>query len=147
MRLRLALLALSLMIQPVAAAAPPSGGDKGDQAGEASEKELARSIDLSGMAVPVFDEDRRLLNYFFVNARLLVAPGKDIWKYREKAHFIRDAVVRSAHRESLQVEGDSSKLDEKRAAERFLQAANEAVGESGAMVNITFTQIASQVGG
>jgi hypothetical protein len=94
----------------------------------------------------VFDKDNKLRNYLFVNARMLVADGKDPWKYREQSHFIRDAVIRAAHRTSFHLATDMSKLDEKRAAAESLKAANAVLGEPGAVVSMTFTQIASQSG-
>ncbi|MEP7211045.1 MAG: hypothetical protein ABI740_09435, partial [Alphaproteobacteria bacterium] len=110
------------------------------------EKEVARSVELGGLAFPVFQKDGKLRGYLFVNARMLVGPGKDPWKYREKAHFIRDAVIRSAHRTSFNLDGDFNKLDEKLAARECLKAANEIIGEPNALVSMTFTQIASQIG-
>lgn len=112
----------------------------------AEEKEVARSVSLDGLVFPVFDEKGKLKNYLFVNARMLVGSGKDPWKYREKQHFIRDAVLRAAHRTSFNAKGDFAKLDEKFAAAECLKAGNAAVGESDALVSMTFTQIASQVG-
>lgn len=139
----------SVILAASAVAAPPKGKTEAaaEAAGEASEKEIARSIELGGLAFPVFDEDRELLNYFFINGRMLAGPGKDIWKYREKGHLIRDAVLRAAHRESFHVKGDPTKFDEARAAAACLKAANAAVGDPDALVTMTFTQIASQVGG
>ncbi|HEV7690048.1 MAG TPA: hypothetical protein VGO52_04475, partial [Hyphomonadaceae bacterium] len=61
-------------------------------------------------------------------------------------HFIRDAIVRAAHRVSFNVKGDYNKLDEKLAAETCMKAANEIVGDKDALVSMTFTQIASQAG-
>lgn len=121
-------------------AAPPTHGDAAE---EADEKEVARSIDLRGLVFPVFDEDGRLKNYIFINARMLVAQGKDPWKVREKAHLIRDAVVRAAHRTSFNIAGDYTRLDEKLAAAECIKAANEGLGEN-VLVTMTFTQIASQ---
>jgi hypothetical protein len=112
--------------------------------GVPDEAEVARSIDLSGLVFPVFDQNRKLKNYIFVNARMLAGPGKDVWKYREVQHFIRDAIVRAAHRVSFCVAGNYKKLDEKLAAAECLKAANEVVGEKDALVTMTFTQIASQ---
>ena len=62
-------------------------------------------------------------------------------------HFIRDAVIRAAHRRSFGSEADPGMLDEKVAAAESLKAANEVVGEPGALVEMTFTQIASQSNG
>lgn len=139
---RLFLLAMFAALAAPVHAAPPAKAE-----GEtASEKEIARSIDLGGLVFPVFTDEGKLKNYIFVNARMAVGPGKDPWKYREQAHFIRDAVVRAAHRTSFNVKGDFAKLDEALAVKECLKAANETVGESNALVSMTFTQIASQIG-
>jgi hypothetical protein len=126
-----------------AAAAPPAPAH-----GEASEadKDIARSIELGGLVFPVFDEKRQLKNYIFVSARMLTSPGKDPWKYREQAHFIRDAVIRAAHRTSFNVKGDFNRLDERLAAAECLKAANEILGEKDALVTMNFTSIASRGG-
>ena len=107
-------------------------------------KEIVRSVELTGLVFPVFDEDGSLQNYIFVNARLVVADSKDPWKYREQAHFIRDALITASHRESLNKAGNYQVLDQERAEKVCLAAANKVVGEPDAMVAMTFTQIASQ---
>jgi hypothetical protein len=140
-----------LAATPMALAEPPKkeehGGHGGEGEGEsASDKEIARSIDLSGLVFPMFDEKGKLKNYMFVSARMLAGPGKDVWKYREQQHFIRDAIVRAAHRTSFNVKGDYNKLDEKLAADTCMKAANEIVGDKDALVSMTFTQIASSAG-
>lgn len=120
------------------AAAPPSGGET------PSEAEVARSLELGGLVFPVFDEKLKLKNYLFVSARMLAGPGKDVWKYREQQHFIRDAILRVSHRTSFNVKGNFKKLDEKLAAAECLKVANQVVGEADALVTMTFTQIASR---
>jgi hypothetical protein len=77
---------------------------------------------------------------------MLVAPGKDPWKYREQSHFVRDAVIRAAHRVSFNIKGDFGKLDETLAAAECLKAANEILGEKDALVSMSFTSIASRGG-
>jgi hypothetical protein len=109
----------------------------------ANEKELARAVEMSGLVFPMFDEKGMLKNYMFVNIRMLVADGKDPWKFRERSHFIRDAVLRAAHRKSFNVAGDYMKLDEKVAMAEMLKAGNEAAGEA-AFIEVKFTQVASQ---
>jgi hypothetical protein len=143
-RRRLFLAAFAVFAVAPALAAPPSGGH-GESSETPDEREVARSIDLGGLVFPVFTSDHKLKNYLFVNARMKVADGKDPWKYREKAHMIRDAVVRAAHRTSFSSKDDSTKLDEKLAAAECLRVANDAVGEKDALVTMTFTQIASRV--
>jgi hypothetical protein len=134
-----------LAVAPAVAAPPPSGDHGAGGSDTPDEREVARSIDLGGLVFPVFTNDGKLKNYLFVNARMKVGDGKDPWKYREKAHFIRDAVVRTAHRTSFNMKNDLTKLDEKLAAAECLKAANEALGEKDAVVTMTFTQIASRV--
>lgn len=110
-----------------------------------AEAEVARSIELGGLVFPIFDERLKLQNYLFASARMLAGPGKDVWKYREQQHFIRDAIVRASHKVSFNVAGNYKKLDEKIAAAECLKAANAALGEKDALVTMTFTQIASQL--
>ncbi len=45
--------------------------------------------------------DGRLVNYLFINARIQIAPGADIWSTREKGHFLRDALLKAVHRQSV----------------------------------------------
>ncbi|MEZ5938963.1 MAG: hypothetical protein R3C52_12225 [Hyphomonadaceae bacterium] len=138
--------ALGAMLAPIAASASasPPAPKEHDEPTSADDREVARSVELAGLVFPVFDERRQLQNYLFVNARMLVATGKDPWKYREKSHFIRDALVRAAHRQSLNASGDYTTLNEELAAATCLEVANEVVGEPDALVSMTFTQIASQ---
>ncbi len=148
-KLFLAAFAVLAAAPPALSAPPKDEHGAAAEGGEAAadDKELARSIQLDGLVFPVFNEKGKLRNYIFVSARMLAAPGKDVWKYREKAHFVRDAVVRAAHHTSFAVKDDITKLDEKLAAAECLKAANEILGEKDALVTMTFTQIASQLGG
>lgn len=107
--------------------------------------DVARSVDMGGLVFPIFDEKQRLKNYLFVSARLEAGPGKDVWKYREQQHFIRDAIVRASHKKSFNVAGNFQKLDEKLAAAECLKAVNEALGEKDALTVMVFTQVASQL--
>ncbi|MDP3738920.1 MAG: hypothetical protein Q8R02_16120 [Hyphomonadaceae bacterium] len=144
-RLFIAAFAALLATAP-AHAAPPAGGHGEEEKQTADEKEIARSVELGGLVFPIFDAKGKLKNYLFVNARMLVGPGRDPFKYRDKGHFIRDAVVRAAHRTSFAMKDDVNKLDEKLAAAECLKAANQSIGEKDALVTMTFTQIASQAG-
>ena len=144
-RRRLLLAAFALLAAAPATASPPPSGGHGESSDTPDEQEVSRSVDLGGLVFPVFTADGKLKNYLFVNARMRVADGKDPWKYREKAHLIRDAVVRASHRISFNMKDDVTRLDEKLAAAESLKAANEMVGERDALVTMTFTQIASRV--
>ena len=127
-----------------AAAAPAHAQDHGAAPDETSDAEVARSVELNGMVFPVFDEKRQLRNYLFINARMLAGPGKDIWKYRDQQHFIRDAILKASHKISFHAKGNFKKLDEKVAADECLKASNAVVGEKNALVTMTFTQITSR---
>jgi len=139
------LAAASLTTAAVAVgAAPANAQEHGTAAATPDDAEVARSVELGGMVFPVFDEKRKLRNYLFINARILAGPGKDVWKYREQQHFIRDAIVKASHRISLHAKGNFKALDEKAAAAECLKAANTVIGEKDALVTMTFTQIASR---
>jgi hypothetical protein len=142
---RLLLAALVAFAAAPSRAAPPAPSAGHGEGKESKDAEVARSIDLGGLAFPMFDDDGELKNYLFVNARMLVAPGKDQWKYREKAHTIRDGIIRAAHRTSFDLDGDYTKLDEELAAKECIKAANDSIGEKDALVAMTFTQVASQM--
>ena len=104
---------------------PAAAQEHGAEGGaEASEAEVARSVELGGIVFPVFDEKRKLKNYLFIN--------------------IRDAIVRASHKVSFHQKDNIKKLDEKLAAAECLKAANAIVGEKDALVTMTFTQIASR---
>lgn len=135
--------ALTVGLTPSALAAPAKEAKGGVPEGDAA-KEFARAIDLPGLVVPIFDDTRKLRGYIFLNARFLVAEGRDVWKYRDKAHFIRDQVLGLAHKVSLSAKDDPSRLDEALASREFLRIANQAVGENGSIVKVTFNKIASQ---
>jgi hypothetical protein len=128
----------------IAAAAPAQAQEHGAEAAVPDESEVARSVELGGMVFPVFDENRKLKNYLFISARMLAGPGKDVWKYREQQHFIRDAIVKASHRVSFHQKGNFRKLDEKLAAAECIKAANAVLRENDALITMTFTQIASR---
>lgn len=146
MRLSRRELLTAVSVAAVIAALPTAfAQEHGPSAAAPDEAEVARSIDMGGLVFPMFDEDLKLRNYLFISARLLAGPGKDVWKYREQQHFIRDAIVRASHKVSFNVKGDYKKLDEKLAAAECLKAANQVLGEKDALVTMTFTQVASQL--
>lgn len=144
MRLSRRALILAILLAPIAPAmANPPPAEHGGE-GALNEKEAARSVDLSALVFPVFTETGKLKNYIFVDAKMLVAENRDPFKYRGQAHFIRDAVLRAAHRVSFNKKGDFTKLDEELASRECLKAANDILGEPGAIVSMKFVQIASQ---
>lgn len=110
------------------AAAQPSSHDKAKTKGEAGATESGRSMDAPYLAVPVI-RDGQLSNYLFVSVRIEVPQGVDLWQTREKAHFLRDALVRACHANQLADPNDPNRLNEALAAQVFRAAAVQALGE------------------
>ncbi len=104
-------------------AAPKAKTEGGEDAASAS----ARSMDAPYLAAPVV-RDGQLTNYLFVSLRIEIANGVDLWATREKAHFLRDALVRASHANDLADPNDSNALNEARALEVYRAAAIEALG-------------------
>jgi hypothetical protein len=73
--------------------------------------------------------DGVLVNYLFVSIRIEIANGVDLWATRERAHFLRDALVRASHGNDLADPNDSNALNEARAVEVYRAAAVHALGE------------------
>ncbi|MBI1185980.1 MAG: hypothetical protein GC206_01330 [Alphaproteobacteria bacterium] len=92
------------------------------------ESDTARTMDATYIAVPVVREGR-LVNYLFVSVRVDIANGVDLWRTREKAHFLRDALVRAAHAGPLADAERDDRLNERAAVAAFRTAAREALGE------------------
>ncbi|MEZ6021918.1 MAG: hypothetical protein R3C16_00500 [Hyphomonadaceae bacterium] len=120
------------------AAAQPSGGGHGasssgghgSSGGEEGEEPAAsaRSMDAPYLAVPVV-RDGQLVNYLFVSIRIEISPNVDLWRTREQAHFLRDALVRASHSNDLADPVNSNLLNESRAIEVYRAAAIHALGE------------------
>lgn len=99
-----------------------SAATRADAASDAgASKDAATTVDLTGMALPVV-VDGRVRNYVFVALKLHLAPGKAAEEVHAREAYYRDAIVRTAHRTSLAVDGDWNRLSE--------------AGLSGAMVAI-----------
>ena len=87
----------------------------------------ARSMDAPYLAVPVV-RNGQLVNYLFVSIRIEISPGVDLWRTREKAQFVRDALVRAAHSTQLADANDPNLLDQAHAIEVFRATAIQVLG-------------------
>jgi hypothetical protein len=105
----------------------------------------ARGMDAPYLAVPVI-RDGNLANYLFVSIRIEISERVDLWATREKAHFLRDALVRVSHSADLADPNDANALDEARAIAAYRAAAIETLGER-AVGPITITASYSSRGG
>jgi hypothetical protein len=115
----------------LAGLANASGPSKAKEKGEAEDgaQTTARSMDAPYLAVPVV-RNGHLVNYLFVSIRIEIAQGVDLWRTRERAHFLRDSLVRASHSNDLVDPNDSNALNEARALEVYRAAAIQALGEN-----------------
>ena len=104
------------------------------RAAEASEKAAegqadgGRNMDAPYIAVPVV-QNGMLRNYLFVSVRFNIASGVDLWATREKAQFLRDALVRASHTNALANASNPDQLDQSRAIAVFAAAARQVLGQ------------------
>ena len=115
----------STLLAGLANASGPSESAKEEESGE---QQSARSMDAPYLAVPVV-RDGQLVNYLFVSIRIEISPNVDVWQTRERAHFLRDALVRASHGNDLADPEDNNALNEARAIEVYRAAAVQALGE------------------
>lgn len=108
------------------ASGPPAKAKEGGEQGETATS--TRSMDAPYLAVPVI-RDGQLANYLFVSIRIEITDRVDLWATREKAHFLRDALVRVSHSADLANREDVNVLDEARAIAAYRAAAIETLGE------------------
>lgn len=125
----MALIASTLLAGLANSSASASGpAAKEGAEGEASGGASARSMDAPYLAVPVI-RDGVLTNYLFVSLRIEITNNVDLWATREKAHFLRDALVRASHASDLSVPDDTNALNQAHALEVYRAAAVSALGE------------------
>lgn len=129
---RRALLALTAVSGAALAAGPALAGDK-------KAPEGAPVLNVAGVGLPVI-EDGRIRNYVFVAIRLHLGGGKTVEQMRLKEPYIRDAVVKAAHRTPFIVPGDWTRLNERALAAAIVRA-GVAAGGRGA---VTRAEIVSQ---
>lgn len=137
----IAALIASTLMAGLAAANPPAEGGASTDEGASS----GRTMDAPYLAVPVV-RDGRLANYLFVSVRFEITPSVDLWRTRERAQFLRDALVRAAHANQLAATNDPNQLDEARAIQVFRAAAVQVLGER-AVGRVSIISSYSSVGG
>ncbi|MGE0740719.1 MAG: hypothetical protein AB7O98_05190 [Hyphomonadaceae bacterium] len=135
-----ALIASTLLAGLANASGPPAKEKGGGEAEELS----ARTMDAPYLAVPVI-RDGQLVNYLFVSIRIQIGNGVDLWRTREQAHFLRDALVRASHANDLSNPNDTNALNEARAIEVYRAAAVQALGER-AVAGVTIVATYSSLG-
>ena len=123
-----AALLASTMLAGLAAPAWAAGGGGHGGSEEGGGEISGRTMDAPYIAVPVV-RDGRLRNYLFVSIRIDVSPGVDLWSTREKAHFVRDALVRVSHQSQLANPENDNELNEELALQVYRDAIVEVLGE------------------
>ncbi len=96
-----------------------------------------KAVSVPLVALPV-SLDGQLSHYVFVSMRLMVADGQDPWRARERSHWVRDAIVRAAHRSDV-VDAEGV-LDEDRARAMVLEAVADVLSAD-ALADVKFTQV------
>jgi hypothetical protein len=128
MRRRDLLLALTTVaFAGTARASAPSGG--ASPAGQ--------NIDLAPVALPVVFNGR-VVNYVFLNIRINLSPGADVARFRAREPYLRDALVRAAHRTPFTVPSDYTRINEARVRAVLMQQAGPIAGPR-AIASIVFT--------
>jgi hypothetical protein len=128
-----------------ASGSAPKAKAKGEE--ESGEQLSSRSMDAPYLAVPVV-RDGQLVNYLFVSIRIEIAPAVDLWQTRERAHFLRDALVRASHGNDLADPENNNVLNEARAIQVYRAAAVQALGEraiSGVSIVATYSSQGSGI--
>jgi hypothetical protein len=121
-----ALIASTMLAGLAVAAKAEEGADT--KTGTEGAQLSSRSMDAPYLAVPVV-RDGQLVNYLFVSVRIEISNSVDLWRTRERAHFLRDALVRASHAQDLSNPDDPNALNEARAIEVYRAAAVQALGE------------------
>lgn len=118
----------STLLAGLANASGPKTKAKGEEAAEEGGASSSRSMDAPYLAVPVV-RNGVLVNYLFVSLRIEIAQGVDLWRTREQAHFVRDALVRASHSTDLADPNDNNVLNEARALQVYRAATIQVLGE------------------
>lgn len=98
---RRALIAASIAVPGLAAASTARAGDP---------PRPATSLSMAGVGVPII-VDGRVRNYVFVSLRLHLGGSTTPESLRPKEAYLRDALVRAAHRTPFVVADDWTRVD------------------------------------
>lgn len=121
-----AMLASTLLAGLAVASPPAHEKSKGGEGGDAAP--TTRSMEAPYLAVPVV-RNGELVNYLFVSIRIEISPRVDLWRTRERAQFLRDALVRASHANDLSDPNNINALNEARAIAVYRQAAVASLGQ------------------
>ena len=79
------------------------------------------AVDIPVVVAPISNQGH-LVNYAFLNIRVVLNNGVDVWKMRAKSHFMRDAIIRAAHSSPFVKFGEKTEVDKAQAIARIRAA-------------------------
>jgi hypothetical protein len=68
-------------------------------------------VRISQVGIPVV-VNNRVVNYVFVNIKIMLSPKGDMVKLQEKEPYFRDMVIKAAHKHDFMLDGRQDTLDE-----------------------------------
>lgn len=113
-----------LLSAPVLPAFAAGGGASAEKKGEDAAN--ARVLDVNNLVVPVV-RDGKLVNYIFLTIRVDLGEG-DVWQLRSKNHFVRDAMLRAAHKTDLAHPARDDQANTTLATQVLMAAAKQVLG-------------------
>jgi hypothetical protein len=122
----------------------PKAGAPASGHGQNNATDASRSMDAPYLAVPVV-RNGRLVNYLFVSLRIQISPRVDLWRTRERAQFLRDALVRASHATDLADPNNNNLLNQQLALQVYRQAAIQTLGAQ-AVAGIAIVSTYSSLG-
>jgi hypothetical protein len=112
--------ALGLAAALVAGSALAAGGEK-------PKKDVGQYVDISPVALPIV-VNGTLVNYVFINVRIMLSTQANVVKLREKEPYFRDALVRAGHRSPFTKADDYNVVDAARMKATLLREAQLIAG-------------------
>jgi hypothetical protein len=129
-RLRIAPLLAALSALVLIVAIPVNGfSEEAKKEGEAgkSTSAIGDKVDTAPFGLPVIWKGR-IMNYVFVRLRLHLAKPSDVGVLRAKEPFVRDVVVRAAHRTPFTLPNDLNHIDADALTKAVLPGINAELG-------------------
>ena len=132
------IIAASLALTAAPARAAGGGGH-----GEASKEEAAsdRKMSAPNIVTPVI-RNGKLVNYLFVSVDVEFTDKANVLVLRDRAHFLRDSLLRASHRTALADPNDDFKLNYQAANPILADATKEALGAAN-VKKVTITGVDS----
>ena len=94
---------------------------------KAGKVDAGQYVDLRTVGVPIVVKGE-LVHYVFVNVRINLSSSAIVAKLRDMEPFLRDALIRAAHRQSFALAADLGKIDATRLSATLLKVATAIAG-------------------